>query len=72
MKSKILSCVAREIHRLTNDDDLRQELWLHFFEGHSPFTLEKYLLNITEQENLHREIILYVDSESLNGFKKNF
>jgi hypothetical protein len=70
MKSKILSCVAREIHRLTKDDDLRQELWLYFFEGHSPFTFEKHLLNIIKKEQIHKDIISYVDMESINGIKK--
>lgn len=70
MKSKILSCVAREIHRLTKDDDLRQELWLYFFEGHSPFTFEKHLIKIIEQEKIHNDIISYIDMEIISGIKK--
>jgi hypothetical protein len=72
MKSKILSCVAREIHRLTNDEDLRQELWLYFLEGHSPFTFEEYLFKIVQEEKIHNEIISYVDMESIYGIKKKF
>jgi hypothetical protein len=72
MKSKILSCVAREIHRLTKDDDLRQELWLHFFEGHSPFTFENHLIKIIEKEKTHNNIISYVNMESISGIKEKF
>lgn len=72
MRSKILSCVAREIHRLTKDDDLRQELWLHFFEGHSPFTFEKHLHKIIKKENIHKEFISYISTESIDGLKKKF
>jgi hypothetical protein len=68
MKLRILSYIAREIHRLTDDEDLRQELWLYFFEGHSPFTFESYLKEIIRKQNIEKEIIQYM--ESIDGFKK--
>ena len=50
MKTKILGYIAREINLLTNNEDHRQELWLYFLEGNSPFTFQEYLIKITNDE----------------------
>ena len=57
----------REINRLTKDEDLRQELWLHFLEGNSLFSFEDHLKTV----KLKKELITYVDMESIYGIKKN-
>lgn len=67
MKARILGFVAQEINRLTNDEDLRQELWIYFLEGNSPFTLESELNSI--REKLKKE---YLCMETLNGIKEKF
>ena len=38
MKKEILGYIAREINRLTNDEDFRQELWLYFLEGNEDWS----------------------------------
>lgn len=43
MKQKIFGYIAREINRLTSDEDIRQDLWVFFLEGNSPFSFQKYL-----------------------------
>ena len=65
MKKRIFGYVMKEINRLTKDDDLRQELWLYFLEGNSPFTFQEYLSQILEQQEIEKGILMYVDTESL-------
>ena len=71
MKARILGYVTQEIKRLTSDEDLRQELWVYFLEGNSPFLLEHKLNSIKEVNKKNDSIILYVSMETLNGIKKN-
>ena len=72
MRLRILGYVAQLINKLTSDEDIRQELWVYFLEGNSPFLLEKKLSFIKEKENKADKIIMYVDMETLNGFKEKF
>lgn len=72
MKARILGYVAQEIERLTSDEDIRQELWLYFLEGNSPFLLENRLTFIKNKNKTDDSIIMYVDMEILNGLKKKF
>lgn len=69
MKAKILGYVAQEINRLTNDEDLRQELWIYFLEGNSPFSLEQKLKSLKNKERKHDEKVMYVSMETLDGLK---
>lgn len=55
----------REINRLTKDEDLRQELWLHFLEGNSPFLLQEYLNSLKNKQKYENTILTYIDMESL-------
>jgi len=71
MKTRILGYVAREINRLTSDEDIRQELWLYFLEGNSLFLLETRFNSIIEKNKEHDSVITYVSMETLNGLKKN-
>jgi len=50
MEKKIFGYVMMEINRLTNDEDLRQELWVFFLEGNSPFLLKKQLTRLRRHE----------------------
>ena len=61
-----------EINRLTSDEDLRQELWLYFLEGNSPFSLKDRLLQIEESEKINNKIISYMRWENLYGSKEKF
>jgi len=48
----------REINRLTNDEDLRQELWLFFLEGNHPYLFHEYLLTLQSKQNkINMELI---------------
>ena len=51
MAKRIYGYITRIIHNLTNDEDLRQDLWLYILEGHSPFNLEQHYLSLKDQEN---------------------
>lgn len=70
MKAKILGYVAQEINRLTSDEDLRQELWIYFLEGNSPFLLERQLNSIKNKKKEDKNILLFVSMETLNGLKE--
>ena len=70
MRRRILGYIMREINHLTKDEDLRQELWLHFLEGNSPFSLKEHLNKIKSKQNLEQEIILYTSMETLYGIEK--
>ena len=72
MKARILGYVSQEINRLTSDEDLRQELWLFFLEGNSPFSLKKHLARIQKRNMQDSNIIMYVTMETLNGLKEKF
>jgi hypothetical protein len=39
-----------EINRLTDDEDLRQDLWLFFLEGNSPFLFKEYIDSIGQND----------------------
>ncbi len=70
MKARILGYVAQEINRLTSDEDMRQELWLYFLEGNSPFSLEDKLVSIRNEDKKRTNIMAYVSMETLNGIKE--
>ena len=72
MKKKIFGYITREINRLTNDDDLRQELWVYFLEGNSPFSFKEYLEILQEKQDKLDSVIMYTNMESIYGFKKKF
>ena len=69
MKARILGYIAQEIDRLTDDEDLKQELWLYFLEGNSPFLLEFKLNSIKRNNKNHDDNIMYVSMETLDGLK---
>lgn len=69
MKARILGYIAQKINRLTNDEDLRQELWVFFLEGNSPFLLEHKLNSIKIENMKHDDTIMYVSMETLDGLK---
>jgi len=62
--------VAQQINKLTGDEDIRQELWIYFLEGNSPFLLERRLAFIESKKIKDNEMIIYVDMETLNDLKK--
>lgn len=70
MKARILGYVAQEINRLTSDEDLRQELWLYFLEGNSPFLLKNQLTSIKNKNEQDASIVMYISVEMLDGIKK--
>lgn len=70
MKARILGYVAQEINRLTSDEDLRQELWVYFLEGNSPFLLECKLISIKDRKRIDNNILQFVSMETLNGLKE--
>jgi hypothetical protein len=43
MKQKIFGYIAIQINRLTDDEDLRQDLWILFLEGRATFSFKDYL-----------------------------
>ena len=53
MAQKIAGYMLRTINGLTEDEDLRQELWLYLLEGNSVFTLVDHFHKIS-LENLIR------------------
>ena len=56
MKQKIFGYIAREINRLTNDEDIRQDLWVFFLEGNSPFSFQEYLDKIKQDDMGNMEL----------------
>lgn len=64
MEDKIFGYVLAEINRLTSDEDIRQDLWVFFLEGNSPFLFKQYL------ENTNKKILLNDYMELKNGIKK--
>ena len=62
MKQKIFGYIAMEINRLTKDDDIRQDLWVFFLEGNSPFLFKKFLTKIKKDKAM----------EHRYGIKKRF
>lgn len=48
------------INCLTNDEDKRQELWLHYLSGNEPSTLETYLNKIDAVYSADSEIQSYL------------
>lgn len=69
MKQRILEYITQQINSLTEDEDLRQELWLYFLEGNSPFSLKIKLSSIKVENKKHSDVIAYVSMETLDGFK---
>lgn len=66
MLQKIHGYIAREIQRLTNNEDLRQELWIHILEGNSLFSLEDHLNKLLKERQVKKEL------EKSYGFKTQF
>lgn len=61
MKQKIFGYIAREINRLTNDEDVRQDLWVFFLEGNSPFSFKDYLNQISEKDEDNLKNLEFID-----------
>lgn len=49
MRQRIHGYIAREIQHLTNDEDLRQELWIYVLEGNSILSLEDHLKELLKK-----------------------
>ena len=47
MVKKIYGYIQRTINNLTEDEDVRQELWLYILEGNSVFTLTEHFHEIS-------------------------
>lgn len=48
--------VSSLINHLTNDEDLQQDLWVHYLSGNPPDTLASYLEKIHLELAIEREI----------------
>jgi hypothetical protein len=49
--------VSKLINCLTNDEDQRQDLWVHYLSGNHPSTFASYLKNIdTEYEDMQTRL----------------
>lgn len=55
MAKKIYGYLARTINELTNDEDVRQELWLYLLEGNSVFTIKDHFQQISFKYNIYTE-----------------
>jgi hypothetical protein len=44
------------INRLTNDEDQRQDLWIHYLSGHSPESLTSYIDQLNIESQMEREV----------------
>jgi hypothetical protein len=63
MLQRIHGYIAREIQRLTRNEDLRQELWIHILEGNSLFSLEGHLDKLLKEKKRQKNL------EKSYGFK---
>ncbi len=72
MEKKIFGYVAREIRRLTNDPDLRQDLWIFFLEGNLPSSFQEHLTDLIDEQDKDAEILIYMNMESCYGIKEKF
>lgn len=63
MLQRIHGYIAREIQRLTNNEDLRQELWIHILEGNSLFSLEDHFNKLLRKRKIKKKL------EKSYGFK---
>ena len=52
--------VSQLINCLTNDEDKRQELWMHYLSGNEPSTLASHLYKIDREYTLDSEIQSYL------------
>jgi hypothetical protein len=43
------------INSLTNDEDQRQDLWVHYLSGHSPDSFASHLKKISVESSIERE-----------------
>jgi hypothetical protein len=64
MEDKIFGYVLAEINRLTNNEDIRQDLWVFFLEGNSPFLFKQYI------EDMRKKILFQNNMELKYGIKK--
>jgi hypothetical protein len=48
--------VSNLINCLTNDEDQRQDLWVHYLSGHSPSTFASYLKKVNEEFSVETDI----------------
>jgi hypothetical protein len=74
-----LKSAKKVIDRLTNDEDVRQELWLHYVSKNSTNSLAKKLTDIHKESTLHEKLqqaIIHVHSNPLTDstivFLSNF
>lgn len=62
--------VSNLINHLTNDEDQRQNLWVHYLSGHSPESFASHLKKIDIEERIEREVqarLWYVLSNPPSG-----
>jgi len=69
MKKKIFGYIQREINHLTNDEDLRQELWVHFLEGNPLNSLEHHLKEVQLKQAIEKDMLTHIDMELTCGIK---
>jgi hypothetical protein len=64
--------VSNLINRLTNDEDQRQSLWVHYLSGHSPSTfvshLEKINSDLAADESVREHIWRALNDHDLERF----
>lgn len=51
-----MKSAKRAIDRLTDDEDMRQELWLHYVSKNSVNSLADKLTNIRKENSLHEKL----------------
>lgn len=56
--------MKREIHYLTKDEDLRQELWVYCLNTNSIFHLREYLNKLIQEQEKHKDLINALIKES--------
>jgi hypothetical protein len=52
---KQLGQISNLINRLTDDEDHRQNLWVHYLSGHSPDSFASHLEKISSENLVERE-----------------
>ena len=71
--------VSQLINCLTNDEDLRQDLWVHYLSGHSPSTFAAHLDKLNKEfssdshlQNLLWEVFKNPPSDKFRQLLDNF
>jgi len=64
--------VSNLINCLTNDEDKRQELWMHYLSGNEPSTLASHLSKLDREYNLDSQIQSYLWDMFKNPLSERF